>query len=128
MSQFFEQENPRFCRSLPCFSDDSEFLHRVSLLELRVRDASNSGEWCSAVSSCTSLASKILLVHRCFSPLWVPLIQIGVLVATLVLLVVAMRAPTAFAGWPFREILLVLAALKLRIFYLEIVVGDPVIQ
>ena len=30
------------------------------------------------------LASKILLVHRCFSPLWVPLIQIGVLVATLV--------------------------------------------
>ena len=39
------------------------------------------------MSSCTSparfLASKILLVHRCFSPLWVPLIQIGVLVATL---------------------------------------------
>ena len=31
-----------------------------------------------------SLASKILVVHRCFSPLWVPLIQIGVLVATLV--------------------------------------------
>ena len=52
----FEQENPRFCRSLPCFSDDSEFLHRVSLLELRVRDASNSGDGCSAVSSCTSPA------------------------------------------------------------------------
>ena len=74
------------------------------------------------------LASKILLVHRCFSPLWVALIQIGVLVATLVLLVVAMRVPTAFGGWLFREILLVLAALKLGMFYLDLVVDNPVIQ
>ena len=74
------------------------------------------------------LASNILLVHRCFSPLWVPLIQIGVLVATLVLLVVAMRVPTAFAGWLFRETLLVLAALKLGMFYLDLVVDNPVIQ
>ena len=75
------------------------------------------------------LASKILLVHRCFfSPLWVALIQIGVLVATLVLLVVAMRVPTAFGGWLFQEILLVLAALKLEMFYLDLVVDHPVIQ
>ena len=126
----FEQENPRFPSSVHCFSDDSEFLHRVSLLErvLRVQDASNSEDGCSAVSSCTSLASKILLVHRCFSPLRVPLIRIGVLVATLVLLVVAMRVPTLFAGWPFREILLVLAALKLGMFHLDLVVDNPVIQ
>ena len=54
----FEQENPRFSSSLPRFSDDSEFLHRFSLLErvLRVRLASNSGDGCSAVSSCTSPA------------------------------------------------------------------------
>ena len=54
----FEQENPRFPSSLPCFSDDSEFLHRVSLLErvLRVRRVSISGDGCSAVSSCTSPA------------------------------------------------------------------------
>ena len=52
----FEQENLRFSSSLPCFSDDSEFLQRVSLLALRVRDASNSGDGCSAVSSCTSPA------------------------------------------------------------------------
>ena len=101
----FEQENPRLSSSLPCFSDESEFLQRVSLLELRVRDARNSGMGAllchRALLLRVPLASNILLVHRCFSPLWVPLIQIGVLVATLVLVVVAMRVPTAFAGWLF---------------------------
>ena len=39
-----------------------------------------------------------------------------------------MRVPTVFTGWLFREILLVLAALKLGMFYVDLVVDNPVIQ
>ena len=52
------------------------------------------------------LVSKILLVHRCFSPLWVPLMQIGVLVATLVVWRLAISGDSSGArGTQARDIL-----------------------
>ena len=128
----FEQENPRFSSSLPCFSDESEFLHRVSLLELRVRDASNSGDGCSAVSSCTSPARSPGEQH-----IGGPQVLFSTLGPT-----DSDRRPRGNPGascrgnagahgvrrLTFREILLVLAALKLGMFYLDLVVDNPVIQ